>query len=457
MFRNASLILGLSLVGLSVGCRGDRPKPRPKPSKTSPGPAAREPTGGTAKRGPARGLREPCPPAPPLARPTWPSGFQVRGSVRVPPDELARFATRLGGRLASLTHHLLAPPQGPDVRVNVVEAKSAPEARAMAARLGHRPGLAGHLLTASRFLVEIVGATPLDQHRLAEALGLLDRTTRRYRLRLRMALVDGGDAGAINRAYNLLLDPRPQDAGWTRALAQELGQVRFGKELTLRRAATAAGGAPRYAFTPEPRSSRQTPVATRYTFEKAPRLHGIPYVDLEAEVWTAGYRALPDRAPDDRLTAPSEAWPTRHGRIQAILDRVVPPGSSPRARLVVLHEWVHRRIPQGGPQLGARQGTLATLDKRHGRCWERSDVLVTLLRAAGIPTRQVTGWVDGLGGHIWAETYLPGEGWIGVDATAPWIGVAGEYVPLLLTEDGAMSVFHLTVPRIEREGCREEE
>jgi transglutaminase-like putative cysteine protease len=270
-----------------------------------------------------------------------------------------------------------------------------------------------------------------------------------------MALVDSGDAGAINRAFNLLLGPRPDDAGWRQALQTELGQVRFGQALTLRRVATAAG-APRYSFSPAPSSTRQIRVATRYTFTNSLRLHDIPYVDVNAEVRTAGYRAIPDAAPDGLLTSSSPAWPTQDPRIRAIVDRVAPRASTPRDRLAALHGWVHQNIPQGGAQLGARRGTLATLQVGHGRCWERSDVLVTLLRAAGVPTRQVAGWVDGLGGHIWVEAYLTDVGWIGVDVTAPWIGVAGEYIPLLVAEDGAMSVFYLSAPKLEREGCLED-
>ena len=69
---------------------------------------------------------------------------------------------------------------------------------------------------------------------------------------------------------------------------------------------------------------------------------------------------------------------------------------------------------------------------------------------AGIPARQVAGWVVGLGGHIWAEAWIAGRGWVAVDATAPWIGVPGNYLPLMTSTDGRLSVFHLAWPRIQR-------
>ncbi|MDY0002717.1 MAG: transglutaminase domain-containing protein [Polyangia bacterium] len=374
----------------------------------------------------------------------------------MPKEELPGYSSRLGGKITELTQHRLAPPRGKELQVNVVKAASAAEARAIVAHLGRKPGLAGHLLRASRFVVEIVGASPLDQHRITEALDLLDRTERRYRLSLRMALVESGDAGAINRAFNLLLAPRAEDPEWRHRLSTELSGVRFGHSISLRSAPTAAGH-PSYSFSPLPASTHKEGLSTRYSFANPPRQHGVPYVDLVAEVRTAGYRPIEDARPDARLTSPTTAWPSAEPRIGSLVDKLVKPGSSERDRLAALHGWTHQSIPQGGAQLGARRGTLATLEVGHGRCWERSDVLVTLLRAAGVPARQVAGWVEGLGGHIWAEAYLPDVGWIGADATAPWLGVSGDYIPLFVTEDGAMTVFYLSAPRIEKEGCREDE
>ena len=53
-------------------------------------------------------------------------------------------------------------------------------------------------------------------------------------------------------------------------------------------------------------------------------------------------------------------------------------------------------------------------------------------------------------GHFWAEVHIAGRGWIGVDATAPWLGVGGDYVPLQISTDGHLPVFHLRIPKIDR-------
>jgi len=63
------------------------------------------------------------------------------------------------------------------------------------------------------------------------------------------------------------------------------------------------------------------------------------------------------------------------------------------------------------------------LDNRKGDCTEYSQLFVTLARAAGLPAREVSGFVYGgddqapsLSGHAWVEVLLNGE-WIGMDPT----------------------------------------
>ena len=70
-------------------------------------------------------------------------------------------------------------------------------------------------------------------------------------------------------------------------------------------------------------------------------------------------------------------------------------------------------------------------DEKKGYCEHFSSAFVVLMRAAGIPSRVVTGYVGGtrntfgdywivrqMDAHAWAEVWLPERGWVRVDPTA---------------------------------------
>lgn len=64
-------------------------------------------------------------------------------------------------------------------------------------------------------------------------------------------------------------------------------------------------------------------------------------------------------------------------------------------------------------------------DLKAGVCQDFAHILMVMLRLVGIPARYVSGYIcprrDGMRGegatHAWAEAYLPGYGWLGLDPT----------------------------------------
>ncbi|HDS31030.1 MAG TPA: transglutaminase domain-containing protein, partial [Firmicutes bacterium] len=127
----------------------------------------------------------------------------------------------------------------------------------------------------------------------------------------------------------------------------------------------------------------------------------------------------------------TERWPvlsrsiTRElvGAFESVGDE-----ASDRDKAVALHSWVHRGIRHGGPVVGSRYGTESVLGQGFGQCWDLSDVFITMARAAGLPARQVAGWIYGGEGHVWSQVWLEDEGiWLDIDTTLDSVGVSSYY------------------------------
>jgi transglutaminase-like putative cysteine protease len=115
--------------------------------------------------------------------------------------------------------------------------------------------------------------------------------------------------------------------------------------------------------------------------------------------------------------------------------------------LVVLNRRLRHLIRYVIRLKGGVQTPEETLASGVGSCRDTAWLLVQVLRHAGLPARFVSGYLvelatdatlpahagrDSAALHAWAEVYLPGAGWIGLDATSGLLCAEG-HLPLAAT------------------------
>jgi transglutaminase-like putative cysteine protease len=128
------------------------------------------------------------------------------------------------------------------------------------------------------------------------------------------------------------------------------------------------------------------------------------------------YKPLPAEAPAAADLQPDTRIPSDHAEIVALKKSIVGKEREPAAQARLLATWVAREIKGS---VTDSQSPLETLKNRSGNCQSHARLYTALARAAGIPTRFVSGLVYAAGQgflyHSWAESYL--DGWTSVDPT----------------------------------------
>jgi len=370
-----------------------------------------------------------------------------------PAAATAKFSERFGVKVERISNRTLAL-NGIQVKVNTVRASDEAAARTIEQAMLASRGPA-FIARRGADVVEVAGTSIVVAQAVRAALGIPRATVATFDVHVRLGLLEEGDAGECNDVFNLFLAlaKKPGDPALTAQVEKTARGWRLGD--TLRLAASREGGwEVEYAFTPEPVERRVEGDRIVVRFADAPRAHGIPYVDVRATARVMAHyspRFLPSGSKEEPdFVGPTARWPSEDPAIVAKARALVSGVSSPTQKVLAFLRYLSTEFAYEGP-MGSRHGTKKAFDQGFGRCWDKSDVLVTLCRAAGIPAREIAGWVPPLeGGHIWTEVHLAGAGWIPVDATTPWLGTSEDYVPLFTTSDGEMQILHLAWPEIER-------
>lgn len=383
-------------------------------------------------------------PADPRAR-ALPVGWSEIRLVEHPTRVAEQVAQRIGVTFESLTERHLSI-NGFPMKLNVIEAKDEDAAQAVYTKMvGLRGG--AWFRRQGQLVVETATTSLLAARRVWAWLGLTlgDETT--WRFQARVGLVGAHDYMEANPVFNhfLAIEQGKDPDGARQAIRALVEDWTPGASLALLSAKRPWFEA-RYALRPEPASRKASGVTTVYGFEGLERELGIPYVDLEATV-TVRSRWSPEQvAGDAGGTEATAFWPADDPEVKALAERLTARAKTDRERVLALVRFVGLDVRYSGPS-GTRWGTKRVIEQRYGQCWDKSDVLITLCRALGIPARQVAGWVPPIeAGHVWAEVRLRDEGWIPVDATTTWLGISQDYIPLYATDDGSMPIVYLRWP-----------
>lgn len=135
-------------------------------------------------------------------------------------------------------------------------------------------------------------------------------------------------------------------------------------------------------------------------------------------------------APAPADLEPAQRIPSDHPEIVAKMTALVG-GEKDAAQVVrLLAAWVAKEIKGTATD---SQSPLETLKSGNGNCQSHARLYTALARAAGIPTRFVSGIVylkgEGFLYHSWAESYL--DGWVEVDPTFGEVPVTPTHIKLV--------------------------
>ena len=388
-------------------------------------------------------------PAEPLLR-ALPPGVIVLSSNAFRGEQTKAFERKFGGEIQRITNSVVRL-HGRPIQINVITAPDAANAKTIHsafAQVRQYP----FVMQKGQFVVEFAKTTDAALAvKASYELGVQRKPDRvRYRVRAELAAVDMAEYMSCNPLFNLFL-AAPSNEPARRQIEDLSKGFKFGRTLVLRNPELARGTAT-YRFEPTATKPRKSAGTIAYHFDDLPKRYGVPYVavELEIDVDSSGFSAS-RKKPAKALIAATPSWPAADPNVKALARKITAGKKTNEAKAMAILKWLAPglNIKYSG-RTGSRWGTLKVLEQEFGHCWDFSDCFVTLARAAGVPSRQVAGWLYASSGHVWAEYYREGEGWQQVDPTGGGQLPCGIYhIPYFTSEDGEMPIVYVSMPDIE--------
>ncbi len=126
----------------------------------------------------------------------------------------------------------------------------------------------------------------------------------------------------------------------------------------------------------------------------------------------------------------------------------ITPGEETIGLLVRLNRQLRGDVDYVVREAQGVQGAAQTLALRSGSCRDSAWLLILILRRLGIAARFVSGYLLEIAAdaaardvgslHAWAEAFIPGAGWIGLDPTSGLLAASG-HIPLACAADPDMA------------------
>lgn len=382
-----------------------------------------------------------------FARHHMPDGWSIEREIVVPEAALPRFETKLGAKLAEIRNQFLNV-RGAPLQVNSITAQSEVDAvRVAQVLLGGRDPV--FVARRGSTVVEFANMGVLAAQACRHAMGLSQEAVSVWQVSFRAACVETLDYMEANRVFNLCLaaDGDPQDGRAQATIDSLIVDWTFGKAIAFR--APGPGFDVQYSLEPAPTEVIEHDGVILYRFADLPVVHGMPSVSVKATI-RVGDRFNPV-AGQPGVDVPAPRWHLEDRSATELAHQLAREKKPDRERLGAVLTHVRQRIADGGSLTGSRYGVTQTFLQGYGHCWDKADALVAMCRAAGLRARETAGWIGAANaGHVWAEVYLSGEGWMPVDATCPWFGVSSDYIPWFVTDDGEMPIVYLDLPQVRR-------
>lgn len=379
----------------------------------------------------------------PIENPRLPRLWRVERRTKAPEAQTKAIGLKFGVTLASLENTLLDA-GGARLQVNI--ARCADEKDAETLRVKFQEIHGGDAVYAVRHgadVAEIVCASHAIGRKARELLGWDGpghSVTRAYyfRAKLRVAPLERSDGMRWNRLFNLLR--ASGDPTKAAAIEEEAKAFVFADRLP----------------------------SARLDVSKVEHEHGVPRIEFTAEDGLSIFQASRTYEEVSTWTAGTEAWPVDAPEVRAAAKEALgdQPPVSARDRAERVLGWVHAHVRYGGDVVGSRYGVAKVMAQGFGRCWDQSDVFIAVCRAAGVPARQVGGWLlsplvgdsEPRGeGHVWAEVVVDQKDGVAhvlcVDPGATWLGVSEDYIPLWRSNDGRTPFVYWSEPKIELYAC----